>query len=1255
MSFKPIFFEGFETGGKERCTYSDADMTVSTTVRSGANGAYSLDDGTVSAKTTYWDLYEYTGSANSNAKGFGFWFSQSGTGITAQLVNLKDSTGANLLTINTNNTDGIFVRDQASTIVLSVNDVGWYNGVWTYVSVWYEEGSNAAAELWINGVQVDTATGCDFDAGNGNTSRIDAPSSGARDRYWDDFWFGECTAATDMPTGMDIFATTGDGSATTGGDSLSAGSWTNVQEIPQSDTLVASYNDQGQAATERIAPDTIAVQTNLTGSVTDIDDDPDSPDANWLTASGSSTLRTTFSTPTSAPVTGADLQEFRVLLRKDATGPSGSGTEDMLPTGTGAGDSNLSGDHTTMDDDPQSPGGDWRTASSNNANSVAHATFDTPTNTPGGTQTFEVYARLTANGTACDYSLDLYESGVLNTNVTTGSLTSTSGQLITGTFNASVLNTASGANVELHFTVTKSGGAPANRTTGEVDAVRWVSGSTIAETQPGYEVKLYENGSEVVAAGSQTGTLTDAGGDTVVSFTWDADNLGTADGSLVECYVNQTSGTDRYVEVGAVEWNARPPVAARDGWIEADSGTKAGPSGVSGLNTIVGMSTFIRTSYSGSGSTLLHSLYRGNDTDGTTQYSLGNATASWANFFIVDDSATIVPTTTEHSRGGFGNPAGSDVDIDCAEVIVMVAHEPTPPGITLSANAGSYTVTGSAADFEVGMEADAGSYSVTGSAANFTLGKTLGVESGSYALTGEDVTFLNAEVLSAESGSYAITGEDADFLKGEVLSAEAGSYSYTGADATLTQSIAATLDAESGSYTVTGSDADLLGAFVLETQVTGTEIAYCTEYIEGSTKAWTNEFNAVNGSTANYAYASFEGWVNTDAERINPAGVGHYYAGEIRLYAAIPAANAQADTISKVRYRVYTQATGTGTPQLEVTVRDESAFERGAWSLNWLQQDRFTKTTAGWTDWTDISPPAGGWSTYDPTTWPDTTNGLVAFYCVGKDDTGDLTELRIYKLEVEYTYTDAVYTTALGAVELQGDLDHPVDAGSYTYTGSDANFTLSNSLSAEAGAYSVTGSDADLEYAAVMPVESGSYSLTGSEVTFQTSGAFSAQPGSYTVTGEDVTFEYEGRLLAESGSYALTGESADLKRGYGLDAEDSLYNIGFFPQNAMYRGLVLPAESGSYAVTGADATLAYQFDGALAAVPGAYAYTGADANLLYQRVVNVDAGSYSYTGDDVDYSLTYSLLAGAGSYACSGADATLRYSGVAGRRVIMIG
>ena len=81
--------------------------------------------------------------------------------------------------------------------------------------------------------------------------------------------------------------------------------------------------------TERQSPDTIAAQTNLSGVVGDIQDDPDSPDANWMVASGNSVntdVRVTLPTPTGNPTVGADLQEFKTWVRQFDTGQTGDPT-----------------------------------------------------------------------------------------------------------------------------------------------------------------------------------------------------------------------------------------------------------------------------------------------------------------------------------------------------------------------------------------------------------------------------------------------------------------------------------------------------------------------------------------------------------------------------------------------------------------------------------------------------------------------------------------------------------------------------------------------------------------------------------------------------------------------------------------------------------------------------------------------------------------------------------------------------------------
>jgi hypothetical protein len=72
-----------------------------------------------------------------------------------------------------------------------------------------------------------------------------------------------------------------------------------------------------------------------------------------------------------------------------------------------------------------------------------------------------------------------------------------------------------------------------------------------------WSLQLYEGGSSVGVLATGTTTATDPG--EVISGTWDAASLGTADGSAVECRLVQTSGgtggTRRGIEVGAAAWD----------------------------------------------------------------------------------------------------------------------------------------------------------------------------------------------------------------------------------------------------------------------------------------------------------------------------------------------------------------------------------------------------------------------------------------------------------------------------------------------------------------------------------------------------------------------------------------------------------------------------------------------------------------------------------------------------------------------------
>lgn len=80
-------------------------------------------------------------------------------------------------------------------------------------------------------------------------------------------------------------------------------------------------------ALERFTVDNLATLTNLSGAITDIDDDPDSPDGLWITSDGggAAELIGDFENPAKSLRSGADLQEFKVLIRRSSAngGPTG--------------------------------------------------------------------------------------------------------------------------------------------------------------------------------------------------------------------------------------------------------------------------------------------------------------------------------------------------------------------------------------------------------------------------------------------------------------------------------------------------------------------------------------------------------------------------------------------------------------------------------------------------------------------------------------------------------------------------------------------------------------------------------------------------------------------------------------------------------------------------------------------------------------------------------------------------------------------
>ncbi len=148
------------------------------------------------------------------------------------------------------------------------------------------------------------------------------------------------------------------------------------------------------------ASETLSLVNYSSGDWDTVNDDPDSPDGNWLIwdTSGNSSARTTLATPTGNPTTGSGLQEFRCQIREDG--------------GTGSND--------------------------------------------------------------CVYSLELWENGVIVGAVTPTTGIVTTAEVISLTWDAVELSTADGSLVEIMMLQTNGGtGNPASRRGLEVGAMEW--------------------------------------------------------------------------------------------------------------------------------------------------------------------------------------------------------------------------------------------------------------------------------------------------------------------------------------------------------------------------------------------------------------------------------------------------------------------------------------------------------------------------------------------------------------------------------------------------------------------------------------------------------------------------------------------------------------------------------------------------------------------------------------------------------------
>ncbi len=218
-------------------------------------------------------------------------------------------------------------------------------------------------------------------------------------------------------------------------------------------------------------------------------------DARNTTASAAQTVRpdadlaTTGWTTTPLFSKVNDQSDATVVTATASGGSTGSEqTTTSLPTSIISSSGFSSVSLANIDEDPDSPDGAWAVASANNVNTVARVEFPTPAGNPTGVQTFKIYVRKnTANSGNPTAKIDLYQGATLVASGSSQSVTSTTGQMLSQTFDlaSTPLPDTSGAAVRAEFNATAAGGGPSVRNSVDLGAINWDTTRYLTAPTPG--------------------------------------------------------------------------------------------------------------------------------------------------------------------------------------------------------------------------------------------------------------------------------------------------------------------------------------------------------------------------------------------------------------------------------------------------------------------------------------------------------------------------------------------------------------------------------------------------------------------------------------------------------------------------------------------------------------------------------------------------------------------------------------------------
>ena len=597
------------------------------------------------------------------------------------------------------------------------------------------------------------------------------------------------------------------------------------------------------------------------------------------------------------------------------------------------------------------------------------------------------------------------------------------------------------------------------------------------------------------------------------------------------------------------------------------------------------------------------------------------------------------------------------------------------------------------------ITADAGSYSVTGVAATLSRGRAIAADAGSFAVTGFDatLTIVSNPVLTADAGSYSVTGSAATLIQPRTLAALAGVFAINRENLESTSHNALNWT-PIGSPTEAGNVAadpfgnleldrigdDNAGAFEGEqlnaSWFSGDDIGNTytfTAYILKDSIPRTTRFAyfdmrylgvspesnilKLDTSTGEFETPLFE----SDNASAGVIDVGDWW--RIRITAkSINQGN------NLLRLFFYAAAGASATWVTGVAAQGDVVF--GAYQFTADDIGRYPahiRTSGGavippeaLAEWHRVlNANAGSYSVtgIDATLTVGGGNPVLTAEAGAITITGAAAGLELNQVvaaaagSVTIAGFDAALTTAgdfeilaeAGNVTIAGaiaglELNQVVaaDAGAIAITGAAAGLELNQVVAADAGAIAITGAAASLELNQVVAAEAGAIAITGAAAGLELNQVVAADAGSVTIAGAIASLELNQVVAADAAAITITGAAAGLELNQVVAADAGSVTIAGAAAS-LELNQVVAADAGAIAITGFDAALTTGGDVEILAEAGSVTITGTDAVLAVGYVIECDSGNLGIIGTDANLQVDYSFAAELGIIAVTGFDATL--------------